>query len=84
LLVNLLLKIILHDSFYSRKVTHCVDDEVGSIGGPNGIVEREHVTSNFFAEGVGNMAGNKMPDGGGNAKWASFNLSRGSLWRQKR
>ncbi len=25
-----------------------------------------------FAEGVGNVAGNKVPDGGGDAKWAKF------------
>ncbi len=30
------------------------------------------MTSIFFAEGVGNMAGNKVPDGGGDAKWAKF------------
>ncbi len=30
------------------------------------------MTSNFFAEGVGNMAGNKMPDGSGDAEWAKF------------
>ena len=28
--------------------------------------------SNFFTEGVGNMAGNKAPDGGGDAEWAKF------------
>jgi hypothetical protein len=26
----------------------------------------------FFAEGVGNMAGNEVPDGSGDSKWAKF------------
>ncbi len=26
----------------------------------------------FFAESVGNMASNEVPDGGGDAKWAEF------------
>ncbi len=30
------------------------------------------MTGNFFAEGVGNMAGNEAPDGGGDAKWPKF------------
>jgi hypothetical protein len=26
----------------------------------------------FLVEGVGNMAGNEVPDGGGDAQWAKF------------
>jgi hypothetical protein len=35
------------------------------------------VTRDFFVEGVGNMAGNKAPDGGGDAKWAKFQFVEG-------
>jgi hypothetical protein len=36
------------------------------------MVEGGNVTGNFFVEGVGNMAGNKVPDGGVDADWAKF------------
>ncbi len=35
------------------------------------------MTSNFFAEGVGNMAGNKTPNGSGDAEWAKFRFVKG-------
>jgi hypothetical protein len=49
------------------------------MGGPNSIGEGEHVTSIFSTEGVGNMAGNKVPYGSGDAEWAKFQFVKGIL-----
>ena len=51
---------------------HCVDDEVCSIWGSNGIIEGEHVTGKFIAEGVGHMAGDEAEYGCGDSEWSKF------------
>ncbi len=52
---------------------HCVvDDEVCSIWGSNGIIEGEHVTGKFLAEGVGHMSGDEAADGCGDSEWSKF------------
>ena len=51
---------------------HCVNDEVCSIWGPNGIIEGGHVMGKHFREGVGDVAGSEASDGCGDAERTKF------------
>ncbi len=53
---------------------HCLDDERRPVGNADGVIIGEEVGCEFCLEAPGNMSGNEVSYGCGDAKWAEFGV----------